>query len=82
MQKNIYNAFLATLMVFVMGFVLFLPLVPIVALFFQLIWNAIAEYLRYPHAITYLESIKLCLYLFILRGLLSIKINYTHNNEG
>ena len=69
----------AALMVALMGFFLFIPLVPILAFFFKLIWNDVMSYLQLHYMITYWQSLKLCFYLYIFRGLLSINVKVSQH---
>lgn len=44
---------LAALLVMVGGFLLFFPMLPLIALFFMWLWNDIVQYCDLSHVITY-----------------------------
>lgn len=77
MQGKLFNFTVPVMVILtaLTGFLIFLPLIPIAALFIKLTWNMVAECLHSVHTITYLQGLKLCFYLYVLRGLLGIKIN-------
>jgi len=73
MSNAILTALTAVLFIAI-GFLIFLPLLPIAALFFMWLWNDVVHYLNIPHIITYWESLKLCFLVYVLRGIFNAKL--------
>lgn len=69
---------MATLLAMLGGFLLFFPMLPLIALFFMWLWNDIVQYCDLTHFITYWESFKLCFLMYVLRALFGAKIEFSN----
>lgn len=82
MYDNLFDATIATISAILIGFILFLPLVPLMAIFFLWLWNNIMSYWHLPHnMITYWQSIKLCFLIYVIKGLLNTRVNFSRNER-
>ncbi len=68
------------LLVILCGFLLCLPLVPLAAVFFMWLWNDASIYLHTNYSITYWQALKLCFFIYVLKGLLTARVNVSTGN--
>ena len=57
----------------------YLVVLPFLAAIVMLIWNLLVEYLKYGPHIAYLQSLKLCFYITLLRMLWGISAHLSYN---
>jgi len=82
-MNDLTDAVAATMLVaatLFFSFVLFLAFIPLVALFFLWLWNDVMLYLHLPHTITYWQSIKLCFFIYVIKGLFGMKVTASSSN--
>ncbi len=56
---------------------LLFPMLPLAALFFMWLWNAIVTYCDLTHFITYWQSLKLCFLITMLKAFLGLKLEFS-----
>jgi len=75
MSNEVYTFPAMAIVAVLLGFIVFLPLVPLIAMFFLWLWNDVMSYLHLPHIITYWQSVKLCFLLYVIQCLFNVKLS-------